>query len=144
MRRTRSTGVASLLAAAAVVLGPSATALAAPPPNDDYTGATVLSDLTALNADTSEATDASGEPLTEGGNGTCGPSTKLGQTVWYKVRRSSAGPISINTFGSSFDTVIAVYDTDGTATPGNGPPTISNAFLCSNDAADFSFGASRM
>jgi hypothetical protein len=137
-RRLRQRAVllcALVLVAIAVVPG---AAFAAPPVNDHYTGAVQLNLFQPIFPDTSEATIDNPEPLTVNGNGDCF-GAKMGKTVWYKVTGTAAGELQINTFGSGFDTVIAVYNTTGQGAPSatSGPPTFNNFLGCANNQAGF-------
>lgn len=90
-----------LIAVAGVssVLGvPSARAA---PPNDDFASATVVPALPYTNTlDSTTATFESGEPQP------CIASTR---TVWYSFTVPASGLYQLDTFGSDFDTVLAVY-----------------------------------
>ncbi|HLH25960.1 MAG TPA: FecR family protein [Chloroflexota bacterium] len=75
------------------------------PSNDQFAGATPVTSLPArFQQNTSGATTEGGEPLTP-----CGPNTFTGKTVWFAVSGSPTGGVSVDTFGSDFDTVLAVY-----------------------------------
>lgn len=78
------------------------TVLAAPPVNDNFANATVLTGLPASAGGTNrEATVQTGEPdETEGAGGT---------SVWWRWTAPVAGWVEINTAGSDFDTILAVY-----------------------------------
>jgi hypothetical protein len=99
------------------------TALAAPA-NDEYTGAQSLALNTPASGSNVDAT-AAGDPQPCGG-------VTIDATIWYRVP-GTGGPVTLNTSGSAVDTVLAVYDTDGSATPDNGPPSNGNAIACNND-----------
>ncbi|HEX8206916.1 MAG TPA: hypothetical protein VF587_12725, partial [Solirubrobacteraceae bacterium] len=125
-----------------------APASAAPPANDDYQQAQALPLDSILGGTTVEATTQDGlpEPLTPASGLTCpgAPPTQLTHSVWYLVTPPTGsgdppGPtMSVNTIGSTANTVIAVYNTNGTD---NGPPDASdpgaNVFGCDDDAAAF-------
>jgi hypothetical protein len=67
------------------------------------------------------------EPLTPG-NGTCGSSSSMVKTHWYKLVADGLRT-TISTAGSSFDTVIGAYKTTGT-------PTFANDVdVCSDDVS---------
>lgn len=66
-----------------------------------------------------------GEPLTPGGPGACS-GREMVATTWYRVL-GNGGVVSVNTTGSGFDTVIAVY-----AAP---TPTVAGAVACNDDAS---------
>jgi hypothetical protein len=70
--------------------------------SNSFAGATLLSTLPARDTtDTSGATTETGEPQSCSGAG-------YGQTVWYRMTPSS-GLVTVDTFGSNFDTVLAIY-----------------------------------
>lgn len=86
-------------------LGVAAVAAAvSPPPNDGFDAAApwVIPVPTTLRVDTAGATTEPGEPSA------CGP---IGATLWYVagLTEAAAGPLTIDTAGSDFDTVLAVY-----------------------------------
>jgi hypothetical protein len=119
------------------------------PANDNHTGAITLADLQVRVGDTTNATTANPEPLTFNGNGDCN-GAKMGRTIWYRVTaRSDGGPLSVNTHGSDFDTIVNIYATNGTgpASTTSGPPSNVNraAGGCSDDTntGPFSLATSR-
>ncbi len=128
----RRVGLAAALACA--LLAPSA-AFAAPPSNDGFGGAVTLDTFTPVTQDTSQATSGT-EPFTAGQAGFCN-NNQMGDTVWYKVT-GTGGPMTINTFGSDFDTIVVVYQTNGSGAPSatSGPPTFANVAACNDDAID--------
>jgi hypothetical protein len=98
-----------------------------PPPNDPFAGAITVTipPLAAppvqVTADTTSATVEPGEPVA-----TCSGSTvSMGNTVWYAFTPSTSTTVTIDTFGSSFDTVLAVYT-------GSSLPNLSQV-ACNND-----------
>ena len=72
------------------------------PVNDDFVAAEALSGasgtITATNAN---ATKEAGEPNHGGHPG--------GKSIWYSWTAPSTGPVALDTCGSSFDTMLAVY-----------------------------------
>ncbi|MFN8522696.1 MAG: hypothetical protein U0821_06255 [Chloroflexota bacterium] len=78
-------------------------------PNDSFSQASVLTSLPVhVSVDTTSATVDANEPL--GLGSLCGlPSINLGKTVWYRYTASAAGPITIDTEGSTFDSAVVVY-----------------------------------
>ena len=71
-----------------------------PPPNDECTAATVISAFPFTdNTYTTKTTVAVDDPLLS-----CGGS---GRSVWYTVTAPGNGTITADTFGSSYDTVLA-------------------------------------
>lgn len=88
-----------------------------PIPNDAFASPIVLSGSSATRSDDSNkwATKEAGEPYHAGDLG--------GASVWYRWTASSARPVTIDTAGSDFDTVLAVY-TGGSV--GSLAPVVSN------------------
>lgn len=71
------------------------------PVNDMFSDALeVVSVPFTDDADTGLATTQTGEPVA------CVP---IGKTLWYRFTASSASDLSLDTFASNFDTVLAVY-----------------------------------
>jgi hypothetical protein len=86
--------------AATLVIGASS-AWAAPPANDDFANAEPLTGMSDSASGTNvEATMESGEP-SHGGQG--------GASIWYRWTAPRTGPFKLETCGSDFDTVVAVY-----------------------------------
>lgn len=76
--------------------------IAAIPANDDFDNAVDISALRFTdNLNTSEATTAADDPV--------GDCDLGGHTVWYKFTPSENMRVNANTFGSDYDTGIAVY-----------------------------------
>ena len=101
----RTTLALALTLFAVAAFGPS-TALAN---HNDNVAAAV--DLLLNSSDATSnvsATVQTGEPRTVEGPGFCGASTELEATIWWRII-GNGGVISINTSGSNFDTVLAVY-----------------------------------
>ena len=71
------------------------------PQNDLCSGAATLSNGGSAFLNTATAT-SSGDPTPGCGSG-------VGKGVWYKVTPGNSGTLSVNTCGSTFDTVLAVY-----------------------------------
>jgi hypothetical protein len=96
----------TLLAAltAALVVGQPVAALAAPD-NDDRANATPVTIIPFDDVvDVSDATDEADEPQPS-----CAPT---GMTVWYEVTLSKRTQLVVDTEGSGYDTVAAVYTPD--------------------------------
>jgi hypothetical protein len=76
------------------------------PANDLFSGANAITgtsgSVTGSNAD---ATLEQGEPAHAGNVG--------GRSLWYRFQAAAAGPVTLTTAGSSFDTVLAVYRGSG-------------------------------
>lgn len=136
-RREIALTALALFAAAAMFLAMAKPAAAAPPSNDNFGGAAVLPLFSARVQNTAEATVAAGEPFTPGQTGFCGEN-QMGKTTWFKVT-GTGGPMTINTFGSDFDTMLVAYNTNGTgaASTTSGPPAFANALACGDDSAGF-------
>ncbi len=72
------------------------------PPNDHFTNATVLAGTTvSTNGSNAGATKETGEPLHVGYTG--------GKSVWWRWTASASGMVQVDTIGSDFDTLLAVY-----------------------------------
>ena len=70
--------------------------------NDLFAGATVVSGLSGTtNSSNRSATTETNEPSLVYGSG--------GATIWFRYDAPATGPITINTSGSNFDTVLTVY-----------------------------------
>src|SRR6266576_2725460 len=79
-----------------------ATEATAAPVNDNFANATILSGTSATGSGSNVgATKETGEPLPAGNAG--------GKSVWWFWTAPSAGTVTVNTFGSTFDTVLGVY-----------------------------------
>jgi uncharacterized repeat protein (TIGR01451 family) len=73
-----------------------------PPANDMFANRPLLSgDTGRITANNLNATSEPGEPNHAGGTG--------GKSVWWNWTPSSSGAVSIDTRGSTFDTLLAVY-----------------------------------
>jgi hypothetical protein len=109
--------------AAALLLAP--TALAAPSNDNRANPFAVNLAWGAVTVGNATATVEPGELLTPLGAGTCA-GVKMVATTWYRFI-GNGGTISINTTGSDFDTVIAVY---------LGPtPALDDGLPCNDDTA---------
>ncbi|TAK55222.1 MAG: hypothetical protein EPO22_14725 [Dehalococcoidia bacterium] len=98
------------------------------PQNDDFIDPVMTSvDATAprltLTTDTAHATLEAGEPR---------PCGSIGATLWYQVIPQSKSDITIDTAGSNFDTVLAVYGLPSEIYPS--PPGTLTPSDCNNDA----------
>ena len=80
----------------------AAPAAAVPPDNDNFPGTTISYHSVAFtdSVDTTNATTETGEPT---------PCAGIGSTVWYSFTPSSDTHLAAYTFGSDFDTALAVY-----------------------------------
>jgi hypothetical protein len=100
-RSLRGCMLAALLAACTLLALPGA-ALAAPPANDAFLTAELLTGPTATSTGTNaEATKETGEPSHAYHTG--------GHSLWYRWIAPSEGIVTIDTAGSRFDTTLAAY-----------------------------------
>jgi hypothetical protein len=92
---------ASLIMALAVTYAGVSPALAAPPGNDDFNSATVVTEPLPFSdaISTLEATTAGDDPDCFG----------QGPTVWYVFTPSQDMDVQANTYGSDYDTTLSVY-----------------------------------
>ncbi|MFL5893934.1 MAG: Ig-like domain-containing protein [Thermoleophilaceae bacterium] len=91
--------------ACALVAVAATVALAAAPGNDNLAAAEALSGSSvSLTGTTTEATKEAGEPNHAGNAG--------GHSVWYRWTAPSDGNVAVDTCGSAFDTLLAVYTGD--------------------------------
>jgi hypothetical protein len=92
--------VCGLAALAACVC--ATTALGAGPANDMFASAQVISGATGSTTGSNVgATKETGEPNHAGNAG--------GASIWYSWTAPMTGPVTISTYGSSFDTLLGVY-----------------------------------
>jgi len=93
------------------------------PPNDNFASAVAIASLpfNDLNVNTSGATTEPGEPLPS-----LGDCTDITKTVWYRFTPAANVVLQGDTFGSGFDTVLAIYT-------GTGFPSLTN-IACNDDA----------
>ncbi len=97
---THRTLLSALVIVSALVLFLGAPAQAAPPDNDDFDNATVIAALpTTIVQDTTEATTAGDDPVCSGD----------AATVWFAYTPAAEQLLAAHTFGSNFDTTLAVY-----------------------------------
>jgi Ca2+-binding RTX toxin-like protein len=93
----------ALVATATVVPAAEDGPVGAAPPNDDFASAALIVGLPASDlADTTLATAETGEPA-----GSC--TTSAEATVWYRYTSSNSFNLGIDTFDSTYDTVMVVY-----------------------------------
>ena len=121
-RLLRGTGIVLL-----VVLALAAPAFAAP--SNDNQASPFNVDITTGDpvtlASTADATIEAGEFLTPAGAGVCNPGArKMEATTWYRIL-GNGGTVSIDTAGSNFDTVLAVYGL---------PASLDDGLPCNDDA----------
>ncbi|HEV2857348.1 MAG TPA: hypothetical protein VGW80_02965 [Solirubrobacterales bacterium] len=103
MRRGTSTGLTAILAVCAALVIPTV-ALAAPPPNDDFADAELITGFPATATGTNlEATTEEGEPVPTAAVGA------QGHTVWYEWEATSDGFVTVSSCDSDFFTTLGVY-----------------------------------
>jgi subtilisin family serine protease len=101
-----------------------------PPTNDMFTAAQTLAGTSGTLAATSHnATREAAEPLHAGVNGTA--------SIWWQWVPSVSGMASLNTHGSGFDTLLAVYT--GTALSGLTPVAANNDDSTTGGTSSLSF-----
>lgn len=94
-----SAGVVATFAAQLAILGLTAPAHAAPPVNDDIASATPISTIPAtFTQDTTEATATREDGRCVGG-----------RSIWYRYRPATSTTVRLTTFGSDYDTLLAVF-----------------------------------
>jgi hypothetical protein len=93
----------TLVAAISLAVAISASAQAAPPANDNFASpnTTLSGSFDSAFTSNAEATKESGEPNHAGNAG--------GASVWFTWTAPDADPVTIDTCGSNFDTLLAVY-----------------------------------
>ncbi len=89
--------------AGAVTPTPSPTPVT-PASNDDFSAAAMTALPYSSNQNTATATTATDDPIF-----TCGGGGQKYHTVWYKYAATSTGTLAVNTNGSNYDTVLAVW-----------------------------------
>lgn len=97
-----TTGVVSLATASGTANSAAVFTVLNPPDNDNFANAQVITGASGtLTGENIAATKEAGEPNHAGNSG--------GASVWYKWTAPNNSTYSFNTFGSSFDTLLAVY-----------------------------------
>ena len=92
------------LAVLLALLGLTAASALAQPANDDFANAVVIDPATlpaTVNGTNVDATGETGDP--SGGTGSAV------NTVWWEVTPAADGALNVDTFGSDFDTYLAVF-----------------------------------
>lgn len=115
MKRHHTSRLFTLLFAA---LAP-ATALATGPANDDFANAITVTEGIPINSSNSVATTEAGEPRHING----GIQASGGHSVWYVWSAPADGTAIVETTGSDFDTILAMY----TSTPGGTIDTLASS-----------------
>ncbi len=116
MRTPRITGIITMLVALLVPAG----AAAAAPAHDSFADARPIPVPGTDDTSTTGATTEAGEPQPS-----CAP---VGATVWYRVEAERIGTVRAHTFGSKFDTVLAVWRGEDLAS--------LEEVACNDDATD--------
>jgi hypothetical protein len=96
----------ALLLGAVMIVPAAATPAIAAAPNDELAGAVDITELPyAAEQSTAEATASATDPALTG------PACPAGvhATVWYRYTASQSGPVRLDTLGSDYDTVLAVF-----------------------------------
>ena len=108
---------------------PSPTPTPSPPPNDNFANAQVLIGcLGSVTGTNIAATKEVGEP-----NNPDSPTSI--RSVWYRWQAPSTGSVTIDTLGSDFDTVLAVYtgsSVSGLTLVANNDDAVPNSVLTSS------------
>jgi hypothetical protein len=132
MRRIAIPFIAALALVAAVLPG---AAQAAPPTNDDFANATVITALPfADTVQRAEATTEVGEPL-----GNCSLST---QSVWYSFTPAASGLVRASTAESrSYDASLAVYRQTGSGFEGLQLQACSNFYTSQSSSLQVDAGS---
>lgn len=99
--------LAILTAGALFVMWHPLPSSAAPPSNDNFADATPVTSLPFIDA--INTTEATIEPGERSPSSACTGTAYVGHSVWYKYTPSTAEVLAADTFGSTFDTVLAVY-----------------------------------
>jgi hypothetical protein len=125
-RRSRALLALAGTALIALVVAPSAFAVVQPNDNLESPFNVDLVSGFPVTADTRGNTTQPGEVLTAMGPGVCNPNAReMLETTWYRIV-GNGGVVSIDTFGSNFNTVISVY---------NAPtPALDDGLPCNDDA----------
>ena len=108
---------------------PSPTPTPSPPPNDNFANAQVLTGcLGSVTGTNIAATKEAGEP-----NNPDSPTSI--RSVWYRWQAPGTGSVTIDTLGSDFDTVLAVYtgsSVSGLTLVANNDDAVPNSVLTSS------------
>ncbi len=125
VRPARRLALLALAASMLVSVAAAPSAFAITPSNDRWESPFNV-DLAGgdVTVDSREAFAQTGEPLTEFGTGVCNEHQMVA-TTWYRIL-GNGGTVSVDTFGSNFDTIIAVYPAP--------TPTLENSIACNDDA----------
>lgn len=102
-----------------------ASCISSPPANDDCPNAQPISNGTIAFSTRLATTDGPIEP------GACNFSgdTQVGQDIWYCYIASCTGHVTVNLCGSTYDTKVAIYQTDSMCTCPGG----ASAIACNDD-----------
>ncbi|MFO1491860.1 MAG: carboxypeptidase-like regulatory domain-containing protein [Kiritimatiellia bacterium] len=123
----KSSSPCELAPAAVALLLTVMTCLAAPPPNDSFNTSVLVSGFPALSTGSNvQATLQPGEPEPSDYAG------NVGASVWYRWVAPSTQVVQVDTFGSAFDTVLAVWT--GSALTGLSEVSASDNSLSSHQS----------
>lgn len=132
--RTRVTGGTTYRIAVDAAAGSAFTLqLTLAPANDDRADARVVTAPSIQTGSTDYATAEDAETAHAGRAATA--------SVWFRLTATADGPIALKTCGSSFDTVLAVYQADGTPVTASDEGTGSCG--ATSHRADVSFAATQ-
>ncbi len=114
-----------------------------PPTNDDCAGAVAIPpDATMYTAETVDTRGATSDNLCADAGYDCTTGAADGSTalrsVWYSFTPDAAGTVTIDTYGSTFDTALALFDATagcGTYDPESGLCDGPAILGCNNDAS---------
>ena len=104
---TIRSAVVSLVLSCFTVLAAAGPVLAAPPPNDTIRNARVVGDAKGGFVSKLETANTTEATFTNEPTPSCGSS--IGKTVWFRMRPSFPLRVVVDTIGSDFDTIIALY-----------------------------------
>jgi hypothetical protein len=97
-----------------------------PPPNDNCPDATPIGNGTFAFSTVNATTDGPDEPFACNFFG----STQIGHDIWYCYTASCTGHVTVSLCGSTYDTKLAIYNTDAACTC----PTGQGAIGCNDDS----------
>jgi hypothetical protein len=111
----------------------------APPANDNFAGARAVSAIAyADSVSTTAATTESSDPAPSCTVGTASlVNNGRAKSVWYRYTASSSGSVTVDTFGSAYDTILTVL----TGAPGAFTEVACNDDTTSSTQSQFSFTA---
>jgi hypothetical protein len=93
-------------------------AIARAPGNDKFGKAAQIGDLFAQPYHKEENSDRAKSQSSDPGLTNCENREAAGQTVWFKLTPDAAFNVTADTIGSDFDTVLALFEQQGSGTGG--------------------------